>query len=229
MSEKQIPELAVRYMENAGSLEEIRSYSIREMDNFLLKIKHECSRLNILRVAGNFKIDHFAQDPVTTNKRALLTSDFAKIGTPVRYKKNNRYNQVAMLYLAICCGQFGLPLSQFYWTIFSQTTSKTNWDFDETLVELSRKDPTSRFYNKIKQIDEDTILFHAVPVDPALTVEAATKDIMAVATFIYSADDVFVEKWKDQMISDKEDDISKTISVPRTDPITAINQDIAVV
>ena len=81
MAEKCIPELAVQYMKNIGSLEEIRSFAIREMADFLLSVKHECSHRNILRVAGNFVIDQFTQDPVTPNKRGLLTSDFAKITT----------------------------------------------------------------------------------------------------------------------------------------------------
>lgn len=229
MSEMQLPELAVRYLENVGSLEEIRSYSIREMVNFLLNVKHECSHENILKVKGNFKIDQFAQDPVTPKQRGLLTSDFARIRTPIRYKKNNRYNQVGMLYLAICCGEFGLPPSQFFWVIFTKTTSKTRWDFDETLAEWSLKDPLSRFYNKIEKIDEDTILFHKVPVGSKLTVEVATNDVLAVAKFIYSADHLFAEKWKDQMIPDTEDDCSENISLPKTDPIIPMNQDIAAV
>ena len=207
MAEKCIPELAVQYMQNIGSLEEIRSYSIREMANFLLAVKHECTHRNILRVSGNFKIDQFEQDPLTPTKRGLLTSDFAKISTQIRYKKNNRYVKVATLILTICSGKFGLSPSKFSWVIFARTTSKWGHDFDETLVEIARKDPTSRFYNKIKHIDEDTVMFHEAPVSTTLTVESAIKDVIAVAEFIYSADKVFDEKWKEETLQQKQADI----------------------
>lgn len=225
MAEKCIPELAVQYMQNIGSLEEIRSYSIREMANFILGVKHECSHRNILRVAGNFKIDQYAQDPLTPTKRGLLTSDFAKIATPIRYKKNNRYVKVASLSLAICCGMFGLSPSKFSWVIYSRTTSRWGHDFDETLVEIARKDPTSRFYNKIKHIDEDTIMFHAAPVSTQLTVDAATKDVIAVAEFIYSSDSVFDKKWKEDVVSETEANSSQNNLAPRTGAVSPMSQE----
>lgn len=211
MSEKHIHELAVQYLQNIGTLEEIRSYSIREMDNFLLNVKHECSRKNILRVQGNFKIDLFTEDPDTPNKRGLLTSDYAILRTQIKYKKNNRYTRVAYLFLMLCSGsQFGIPPSRFHWIIASKTTSKWGYDFDETLVEQARKDPTSRFYNKIKSIDEDTVLYHVEPVSEKLTVETATNDVIAVAKFIYSTGEIFAEKWKDEKILETKPVIAET-------------------
>jgi hypothetical protein len=226
MAEKCIPELAAQYMKNIGSLEEIRSYAIREMANFLLSVKHECSHRNILRVAGNFVIDQFAQDPVTPNKRGLLTSDFAKITTKIRYKKNNRYVAVANLVLALCCGMFGLSPSKFSWIIFTKTTSRWGHDFDETLVELARKDPTSRFYNKIKHIDEDTAMFHEATASSQLTVDAATKDVRAVAEFIYSSGDVFDKKWKDDAVTETENGIPTKSLAPEIGAGAPINPNI---
>jgi len=214
VSESRMHDIAIQYLQNIGAIEEIRSYSIREMDNFLLKVKHECAHQNILRMQGNFKIDQFADDPDTPNKRGLLTSDYARLRTQIRYKKNNRYTVVAHLFLTLCCGQFGLPQSQFYWIIVSRTTSKWGHDFDETLIELARKDPTSRFYNKIRSIDEDTVLYHAEPLAKNVTVESATNDVMAVAKFIYSTDEIFAEKWKDQKIEE-----TKTEAPPKTTPM----------
>jgi hypothetical protein len=132
------------------------------------------------------------------------------MGTNIKYKKNNRYTKVASLYLLLCSGMFGLSPSKFYWIIISKTTSKWGYDFDETLVELARNNPTSRFYNKIKAIDEDTVLYHAEPVTEKLTVGTATNDVMAVAEFIYATDDIFADKWKDQKIAEIKPEVSET-------------------
>jgi len=216
MKDRKIPELAILYMGNIGTLQEIRSSSDREMANFLLDIKNYCFQKNVLRVEGNFRIDQFERDPETAQKRGLLTSDFARLSTPIRYKKNNRYIRVADLKIKICCGLFGLSPSQFHWVVYTTTTSKWGCDFDETLQEIAKQDTGSRFYNTIRKIDEDTLLFHSIPVSKELSVEEAVNDIQAVADFIYKSDPIFADKWKDQDIMDTEAEESENESDEET-------------
>ena len=209
MSKDGMPELAVKFFQNVGRLEEIRSYADREAANFLTNVAKKSRRENILRVNGNFRIDPFLTsqaEPKPAGKRGLLTSEFRLLDTKIQYKRTYNYAPIARLRAEIRTGEHGLDPSCAHWAIYTITTSKSAWDFDEILHGLAKSSPRSRFYTAMRQIDKNTLLFLAEPVDETLTVERAVADVKAVADFIYEAEPAFQEKWKDQQSIDVEAD-----------------------
>jgi len=208
MKDHSMQKIAVQYLSNIGAIQEIRSICISEMQNFLRDVSTFCNQKNVLRTEGNFRIDQIDSEPQIPQKKGLLTSDYAKITTAIRYKKNNRYMQVANLEMAICCGYFGLSPNTFHWVIYVRTTSKTADNFDEKLEHIAKENPSSRFYESIKKIDEDTVLFCSSPITEELKVGDAVNDIQAVADFIYSSGKVFDEIWKERAIDNSGEQVS---------------------
>lgn len=200
MKDHSMQKIAVQYLSNIGAIQEIRSICISEMQNFLRDVSTFCNQKNILRTEGNFRIDQFDSEPQIPQKKGLLTSDYAKVATPIRYKRNNKYMQVANLEIAICCGQFSLDPNTFHWVVYVRTTSKTADNFDEQLEHIARENPGCRFYDSIKKIDEDTVLFCSSPITESLKIGDTANDVQAVADFIYSSAKVFDEIWKERTI-----------------------------